>query len=49
MGMKFQEESPQQYVDIARVPDTEMRPERSLRDRGQFLPQWAPIIEIGST
>lgn len=25
--MQFEEESPQQYVDIARVPDEEMRPD----------------------
>jgi hypothetical protein len=28
--MQFEEESPQQYVDIARVPDEEMRPERPV-------------------
>jgi hypothetical protein len=28
--MQFQEENSKQYVDIARVPDTEMRPERPV-------------------
>ncbi len=28
--MQFEEESPQQYVDIARVPDKEMRPDRPV-------------------
>ena len=28
--MQFEEESPQQYVDIARAPDEEMRPERPV-------------------
>src|SRR5499426_2063946 len=27
-GMQIEEESPKQYVDIARAPDKEMRPER---------------------
>ena len=28
--MQLEEESPKQYVDIARVPDKEMRPERPV-------------------
>ena len=34
--MQVEEESPKQYVDIARAPDKEMRPERSLADRGAY-------------
>jgi len=36
--MQCEEESPKQYVDIARAPDEAMRPERSLCDRGRSLP-----------
>ena len=28
--MQFEEESPKQYVDIARAPDNEMRPDRPV-------------------
>ena len=28
--MQFKEEGPKEYVDIARVPDAEMRPDRPV-------------------
>ena len=34
--MQLEEESPKQYVDIARAPDKEMRPERPVQD-GRLL------------
>src|SRR5215471_5853939 len=37
--MQVEEESPKQYVDIARAPDKEMRPRAvACRPRGVFLP-----------